>query len=396
MKDIVVISHFSGELSNNNNDRFLYLCKELTKTNRVELITNDFSHGKKVHRETATIDLPFKSTVLHEPGYKKNTSLFRFLSHYLWGQEVKKYLQRRATPDVIYCAIPSLTASWVAAKYCQRNGSKFIIDIQDLWPEAFKMVFAVPGLSNLLFFPFQYCANKIYACADEIVAVSKQYMQKALSVNKKAAKGHVVYIGADIDKFDEGAQEAPLFSKDPGELWIGYCGTLAISYDIFNLILAVEELDKKDVGRIKLVIMGDGEYKQKFESFAAERKVNVLFTGKLPYQQMCAQLTACDIVVNPIKKGSAASIINKHGDYAASGRPVINSQESNEYRELVDYHCMGLNCNNEDAIDMAKNLEQLIVNDDLREEMGRNARRFAEEKFDRKHSYQTIIRIINE
>jgi glycosyltransferase involved in cell wall biosynthesis len=102
----------------------------------------------------------------------------------------------------------------------------------------------------------------------------------------------------------------------------------------------------------------------------------------------------CLVCVNPIVGTSAASIINKHGDYAAAGIPVINTQASQEYRELVAQYHMGLNCNNEDADDMADKLEQLILNPQLRLEMGKNARKCAEERFDRVFTYREILKIL--
>ena len=140
--------------------------------------------------------------------------------------------------------------------------------------------------------------------------------------------------------------------------------------------------------------MGDGSYKVRFENLARELEIDAIFTGRLPYDQMCAQLKECDIVVNPIKRGSAASIINKHADYAASGLPVVNSQESLEYRQLIDQYKMGLNCNNEDPVDMAEKLQTLICNESMRLEMGKGARRCAEERFDRKTTYQAILDLV--
>lgn len=69
---------------------------------------------------------------------------------------------------------------------------------------------------------------------------------------------------------------------------------------------------------------------------------------------MCGILKSCDIAVNPIMHGAAQSIINKHADYAASGIPVLNTQESKEYRKLVDEYKMGFNCDSNDANDLAK------------------------------------------
>ena len=396
MKDIVILAHFCGDLNRYSNNRLKYLCEELSKNNQVELITTDFSHTLKDFRNIVEIDASFKITLIHEPRYKKNVSFRRYYSHYVWGNRAESYLRKRKKPDIVYCAVPSLTGPRKVARYCNKNGIKFIIDIQDLWPEAFGMVIGTTVMRSIIFSPFRHYVNQIYSRADDIVAVSEEYVQRAMTVNKKNARGYAVYIGTRLEMYDEGAISAPYAIKPQGELWIGYCGSLSDSYDIENLIGAIEILAQKGFSNIKLIIMGDGSYKQAFINIATEKCIPVLFTGRLPYEQMCAELNQCDIVVNPIRRGSAASIINKHGDYAASGKPVVNSQENQEYRALIEYYNMGLNCNCEDSLDMAQKLEILITNNTLREEMGKNARKCAEEKFDRKHTYQIIYDLINE
>ena len=258
------------------------------------------------------------------------------------------------------------------------------------------MVLRIPVVSDIIFAPFNWLANGIYKRADEVVAVSDTYVNRVLSVNKKCKSGHTVFLGTKLETYDSGASGVPANRKPDGELWIGYCGSLAASYDIPNLIYAIEKLNKKGIEGLKLIVMGDGAHRQQFELIAKETQINALFTGRLPYDEMCAQLNECDIVVNPIKSGSAASIINKHGDYAASGKSVVNSQDSPEYRKLIDDYHMGLNCNNEDADDMAAKIEQLISDEAMRIEMGNNARRCAEERFDRKNSYKEIIDLILE
>lgn len=391
MKDIVIVANFCRDFSESDNGRFMYLCKELSKDHNVEIITSDFSHSAKKHKEIHTFEWPFKITFLHEPGYRKNISVKRFLSHKAWGKNVDRYLKSRHKPDVIYCAVPSLTAALKSAKYCERNNVRFIIDIQDLWPEAFKMAVDIPVVSDIAFMPFSLIADWIYKRADEIIAVSDTYVKRALKVNSKCDSGHTVFLGTRLEIYDQGATKEPFVKKTNNEIWIGYCGSLSASYDIPNLIRAVKILREKNINNIRLMIMGDGSSKKYFESIAEEMRIPCTFTGRLIYDQMCATLQQCDIVVNPIKHGSAASIINKHGDYAASGLPVVNSQESKEYRELIERYNMGLNCKNENAEDMAAKLETLIFDNNLRIEMGQNARRCAEEKFDRKNSYVEIM-----
>lgn len=393
VKDIVIIANFCRDFSETDNGRFMYLCKELSKCNCVEIITSDFGHSAKKHKQPLKHTWPFTITFLHELGYNKNISIKRFKSHYYWGKEVSKYLKNRKKPDVIYCAVPSLTAPYQAAKYCKLNNVKFIIDIQDLWPEAFKLALNIPIISNLLFAPFNAYVNKIYMSADVICAVSKTYANRALSVNKKCSEAHVVFLGTKLSTFDQYVTDNPV-EKPINELWIGYCGTLGASYDITIVIDALYLIKKKGIITPKFIVLGDGEKKIEFETYAKKLGIDCLFTGRLPYEQMCGWISNCDIAVNPIMHNAAQSIINKHGDYAAAAIPILNTQESSEYIELVDNYKMGFNCNNGDVKGLADKLQRLIEDKKLRFEMGNNARRCAEEKFDRQNSYKEIIDVI--
>ena len=393
MKDILIIANFCRDFSETDNGRFMYLCKELSKDNRVEIITSDFSHGLKQHKEPLVHNWPFTITFLYEPGYKKNVSIRRFFSHYIWGKEIRKYLEKREKPDVVYCAVPSLTAPYEVAKYCERNKIRFIIDIQDLWPEAFQMVINIPVISKIAFAPFKHRADRIYKAADAICGVSQRYVNRALSVNNKCKLGHSVFLGTSLETFDKNAKlvKPKITKQNDDELWLCYCGSLAISYDIPCVIKALKLLKNKGEKVPKFIVIGDGARKSEFEKEAAEANVDTIFLGKLSYDQMCAQLVQCDIVINPIVNRSAASIINKHGDYAASGLPVLNTQDCPEYKNLIEEYKMGLNCKNGNVEDLADKLHELIIDKDLRTQMGNNAHQCAIEKFDRKNSYKELL-----
>ena len=46
--------------------------------------------------------------------------------------------------------------------------------------------------------------------------------------------------------------------------------------------------------------MGDGPLKEKFEDYSKGKRINTLFTGRLPYTEMVGMLGVCDIAANPI------------------------------------------------------------------------------------------------
>ena len=389
---ILIVAHFSG-LVNGDNNRFNYLADLLSADDEVELVTSDFFHDSKQYRTKADEKSGYKITLIHEPAYKKNVSVKRFLSHEKFGKNLKKYLNTIEKPDVLYCAVPSIDAAYASMKYAKKNGIRFIIDVQDLWPEAFSLVFNIPLLSNMIFYPMKRKIDKVYAYADEIVGVSETYCDRARSVNKKVDRVYPIYLGTNIADFDENVKANSCDFSNEG-FTLGYCGTLGHSYNLPCVFEAMSVLKSRGIDDVTLHVCGDGPLRQRFEDEAEERKINVVFEGRLPYEKMCGVIASCEAAVNPIRKGAAQSIINKHADYAAAGIPVINTQESYEYRNLVEKYYMGFNCNVGDGENVANAIEELKNNSELRHRMGEGARKCALECFDRRKGYKTIEELI--
>lgn len=390
--DILIVAHFAELPQENDNCRFSYLAKLLlSKGHSVEIVCSSFSHIKKQQRND-NIDELF--TLIYEPGYKRNVSIKRILSHKKMAENLRQYLRKREKPDVIYCAVPSLDVAEAAALYAKEKNIKFIIDVQDLWPEAFKMVFDLPIVSDIIFYPMAKKANNIYGLADKIVAVSETYKERVLSVNFNAKEALSVFLGTELERFDEIAKAKKSIKKGGNEFWVAYIGTLGHSYDIKTVIDAIDVLSDKGISNIKFVVMGDGPLESEFKEYAKNKGILSWFTGRLPYTEMISLLSSCNIAVNPISKGAAGSIINKVGDYAAASLPVLNTQECIEYRNLIEKYYCGYNCNNGDAIDLAEKMELLYNDNELVAQMGSNNRRLAEEYFDRAKTYDRIVEMI--
>lgn len=391
MKDVLIVANFCDGPYENTNNRFNYIAELLSDESniKVELITSDFCHRSKLRRKKVdTNQLKYKITMLHEPQYNKNVSLRRFYAHYIFSRNIKNYLNKRKKPDVIYCAVPSLDVAKVTVGYAKKNNIKIIIDIQDLWPEAFQMVFNVPIVSEFVFKPMYKQANYIYKSADSIVAVSDTYRKRALKVRGDKKSGDYIYLGTDLRKFGK----FETVNKPNNEFWIIYIGTLGHSYSI-DLIIDSLELLKEELNNIKFIVVGDGPLKSKFEYHAKIKGVNCKFIGRKSYEEMVGYLFASDLAVNPITKGAAGSIINKVGDYAAAGLAVISTQECEEYREIINNYKIGFNCDYS-VDDISEKIKFLYLNEDVREEMGINNRKLAELKFDRNKTYKKIIDLI--
>lgn len=386
---IYIIANFV----NSKTSRFIELADIFVKKgHEVTSITSDFSHDSKKTKSLMPQYDTFSVIYLHEPGYKGNVAPQRLWSHYVWGNNVAKYLESIEKPDVVYCAIPSLTVAVKASNFCKRNGVKFVVDVQDLWPEAFQMVFK-NKLFHYVFKPMEWYVNKAYASADLAIGVSETYVQRVLSVNKNLNSGVAVFLGNSGLLFEKSAEKYGKVYND-GVIRLCYIGSLSQSYDIKMVVDAVKKASSQIEQRIKFVVVGDGVYKNDFESYAKQKSIDCEFTGRMDYPEMVGVLSSCDIVINPIKKGSAASIINKVGDYAFSGKPVINTQECKEYRKLVDDYNCGINCECENADDVAAAIIKLAQSPDLRSKMGEAAKQLGKDKFDRRFTYAKIINAI--
>ena len=394
--NVVIIANFCDYGNERTNNRFNYIANMLYENGyEVELITSTFSHRQKIQRKAIVGNsTPYKVTLIYEPTYKKNISLKRFGSHNKWGKGVKTYLESIDKPDLVYAAVPSLDGAYYASKYCKKNNIPFIIDVQDLWPEAYKMILKLPIISDLIFSPFTIKANKIYKSADKVVAVSETYANRALSVNKNVSDACVVYLGTDLSGFDKNCSENIVDAQND-KFKLAYCGTLGASYDLTSVIDAMKIL--KDKGKdTQFIVMGSGPLFEKFKKHAANKEVDVVFTGMLPYEKMCGVLASCNVAINSISKGAAQSIINKVGDYAMAGLPIVNTQECVEFRNLLEKYNCGINCDSESTISIANAIETLFDDDKLCNEMGKNARVLAEERFNRKTSYSKILELIKE
>ena len=396
-KDILLIVNYWHFDFEKKSSRYRTMANVLVEGNYdIEVISSTFRHQTKQHRDTDAVSegkYSYKITLLHEPGYAKNISLKRMYSHHCFAKEIVKYLKNRKKPDLIIVSVPSLSVGSAVTKYAEENGIKLIIDIQDLWPEAFKMAINIPVVSDILFAPMMMQANKIYSRADKVMAVSDTYMKRGLSQNKKDTEGLSVFIGTDSSLVAE-ATTGKSVEKPANEFWVGYIGALGHSYDIKLIIDALKILKEKGIDNITFKIMGEGVLMDEFKQYASTSDVNCEFSGFIEYGDMMTALCACDVAVNPIVGKSVSSIINKVSDYAMAGVPVINTQNSPEYRNLIDTYNCGINCESGNAQSVADAIENLYKDEQLKKTMGENSLRLGKEKFDRTITYKNVINLI--
>lgn len=401
-KKIAVISMGVKLNGEKGYSRFRYIGDFLSDAGyQVDLITTTFQHWEKAQRDIDAIkkeDYKFQLKFIYEPGYRKNIDLRRIRSHSIAAKNLTKLLEKEGDYDLIYCEIPPNDVALAAAEYAKKKGIPFVPDVNDLWPEAMRMVLDIPVVSDILFYPLQRDAEKVYSLVSGIIGTSDEYRDRPLKNQKLDVPRKTVYVGNEIAEFDRGVEKyGPEIQKPEGEFWVSYAGTIGTSYDIRTMVLAGKELLDRGMSQIKFKILGGGPLKDELENLAKEQGcVNVEFVGYAPYPKMAAYLAKSDILVNSFVKKAPQSIVTKIGDYLAAGKPMINTCMSPEFRQKVENDEFGINILPEDVKILADAIAELYEDRDGCRIMGEKARKIAEEQFDRPESYKKIIELIEE
>lgn len=400
MKKIAIITAAVSLPNEKGYTRFRFLSDLLAKNGfEVDLITSTFQHWDKKQRNLEAVSRlkeDYNIITVYEPGYKKNIDIRRIISHSILSRNILKYLKTSPKYDLIYCVIPPNNLARTVAEFASENNIPIIIDVEDLWPEAMRMVVDIPIISDILFWKFSYDAKKTYRLADAIVGTSDEYRDVPLKYVKSNIPRITIYVGNELCEFDEGVKQyGNDIKKNTEEFWISYAGTIGTSYDIKTLIEAAGIIKSRGINNIKFMLMGDGPLKNEMVELASKIDCNVQFLGYLPYPKMAAYLYKSDVVVNSFVRKAPQSIVTKIGDYLASGKPMINTCVSKEFWEKVEKDGFGINVQPENAVLLADAIEKLYYDKESRERMGQKARYIAEKEFDRSKSYLKIIDLIN-
>lgn len=107
-------------------------------------------------------------------------------------------------------------------------GIPFVADVNDLWPEAMRMVVNVPVVSDIAFRPFARDAHRVYELLSGAVGTSDEYAARPAADREEPYERVTVYVGNNLAAFDEGVREnADAVVKPAGEFWVTYAARSA-------------------------------------------------------------------------------------------------------------------------------------------------------------------------
>jgi len=229
--------------------------------------------------------------------------------------------------------------------------------------------------------------------SDKIVVISDQQFSE---IHKEVGIGRsgqfaVIPLGIDLDQFHELEKRRRLFRDETGvaedEILVSFVGRLTEIKNI-TLFIKAASLAKKNNGvKFKFAIVGDGHLRERLENEAKEFGLgnDLFFAGNRKDAENI--YAASDIIgLTSFNEGTPLSLI----EAMASGRAVISSAvggvidllgKSVETRGSFDICENGLSVASGNAEGFADGLIYLGKNEELREKLGNNSKKFVTKRY---------------
>jgi len=399
-KSILFVAKYSDAGAVSGNNRFDDLARryaELGEFSRVDFVTSRFKHAKKENKNSAKF---FKLSgvnyrLINTPAYKKNVSILRFVSNIVFAIKLWFLLSHKKYKDtsLYYVAFPTPEAAAIAIWWASKRSIKIVLDVQDIWPEVFNLVKEKKGVYRFFYKIYQRISGYCYQKSNIIVSVSDTYIQVAKSYGAVSPM-YSCFLGSSRLKLlnnSNGCKEK--FEIVNNKVRVAFLGTVGASYDLFTVIDAIKIANSPNL-RFELTIIGDGPSLEEVLKYASSLSVEINFLGRVPYVDAMSYLMECDIAVNSFHPKATQSIVNKHGDYALAGLPVISNQKCDEYTSLLLKYNAGLTVSCKDPNSFAEALITLGMDEKKRKLLSAGSCRMGLDEFDRDNTYPKLIKWI--
>lgn len=234
-------------------------------------------------------------------------------------------------------------------------------------------------LGRLLYPVETFLEDYVYPKADLCIAMGEPLAERARSLGIPREKVAVLLHGSDTEKIriiprEEARERIDRLSQDI--FAIGYLGVLrAENADL--LFRSFSRIRYMVARPCRLLLIGST--KLKWEPFAPDDcRLDITETGWLSYKEINDYLSACDLLVLPLKKEIWTDNVwpSKLNDYLAAGRPIVSTR-IRVVEPLFAKRAVGRLCD-DNSDDFSKCCVCLLEDEKAREDYSYNARLVAE------------------
>ena len=412
MKKHIVLLQFCEETPENEEEiqrRTAFLGLYLSKNDcQVTWIKSGFSHDAKKNLWGNSVkELNDNFRIIHVPGigYKHNVCVKRYIHDWICSFQTLKVLKTLENIDAIVSCVPSVGASFLASRFAKKRNIPFILDLRDAWPDAIPY-----ALSNHIFrffaklaiIPDCFFLKQALKNATAIVSMSHDMLSWGIKKIKATMKPTKVFYLSTTKDVCLSEEEIKHYSEK-------YANLLSRkTFKVFYLsrwgrvvhpmfLLKVAKAFSND--NVDFVICGDGVYAEQVRK-KAKNLSNIFLPGFVSEKEGYFLAKHCDCGISFISEESQEhdknvipSFPNKVFFQFMCGLPLINGM-SGELSEVVREKNLGLNFSGNDIDEVKKHILSLKNNLEVRQQMGKNSRKFFEDFGNPEVTYQQYAEFV--
>ena len=338
----------------------------------------DFKRGKREGLVDGIKVIEYDLAYSNSDSFLKRTLLFFKFSFKGVGQAlIQKYDVVFATTTPLTAGIPGIFARWF-------RGKEFVFEVRDLWPELPKAMGVITnpvilkGMSILEWLSYRSAHRCIGLSPGIVEGISKRGVLKD--------KIKLIPNGCDLDIFNSESQEWRPKGIKQGDFMAIFTGAHGLANGLDALLDVAIELNSRRLNNIKIVLIGQGRLKSSLQSKVKDMNLdNVIFHDPVDKEKLSGLMKSADLGLQILANVPAfyyGTSPNKFFDYIAAGLPVLNNYPG-WLAEMIEDNKCGYSVTPENPKLFVDALEDAFNNRDKINAMGENARKLAENNFDR-------------
>jgi glycosyltransferase involved in cell wall biosynthesis len=327
---------------------------------------------------------------------EKGISMITLESRFLRG--IKDYFSTIKFDLVIY-STPPITLQKAVEYIKKRDNAKTYLLLKDIFPQnALDLgMISKTGITSLLYKYFRAKEKRLYELSDYIGCMSKANVDFVVKNNQNLSSTIVEVCPNSIDPLEIqiDKQKTKKIRKkynipDDKTVFI-YGGNLGKPQGIDFLIECLR--CNKENSQVYFIIVGSGtEFNKLKDFFGNEYSENAQLFSQLPKDEYEILANSCDVgLIFLDKRFTIPNFPSRLLSYMQASMPVLAATDKNtDVGQVIEDGKFGFWCESGDIEEFNKKVK-LLCNPNIREQMGINSRKYLEDNYTSKHSYEIIM-----
>lgn len=314
--------------------------------------------------------------------YSKIGYIFEYIKSFIFSIYYLFVIRKKFSIDAIHVANPP-DIFFPIGFVVRLLGIKFIFDHHDLSPESYRVKFnGSNGLMYKLLLIMEYLSMK---ASNLVITTNESLKKKAIQRNGVLSENIIIVRNGPDSNF---RSKEKIEKLNHTNHIVSYIGNMGFPDGVENIILAADYIcNECNINNISFYLIGYGDQFDSLRLLTKQKKLdnNVIFTNRISDKKAKQILYSSEICLAPDPRNGLNEFhtMNKIAEYMSFGKPIV-SFDLDESVFTADESAIYIQDNN--YIDFAKAILELIGNPKMREKMGSVGYKRLNEFFTWEHS----------